>query len=249
MTDPLSSSTAKQTFSSIASHALRGVTFTILGSLSELELEVEGESLSQRQRLMIGNATDGAARLAQVVKDLEMLLKDADHQLEVRREVSPLGALIDEAIAQAQEPFAPDPPRAITRRLPNRLSACYADRRLARRALAALIENALRFSPPDAPIRVAASRRGDRVVIRVRDAGGGITLEERERIFEPLYVGADPQGDAGVGLGVGLGLAVARVCAEAQGGAVSLERSNAAGASFLLELPLAPPDASADVEG
>ncbi|HEY8326149.1 MAG TPA: HAMP domain-containing sensor histidine kinase [Ktedonobacterales bacterium] len=249
MTDPLSSSAAKQTFSSIASHALRGVTFTILGSLSALDLDLEGESLSQRQRLMIGNAAEGAARLAQAVKDLEILLKDADHQLEDRREVTPLGALIDEAIAQAQEPIAPDPPRAITRRLPSRLAACYADRRLARRALAALIENALRFSPPDAPIGVEASRRGDRVVIRVLDAGDGVGPDERERIFEPLYVGADPQGDVGLGLGVGLGLAVARVCAKAQGGAVSLERSNATGASFILELMLSPPDAPANAAG
>lgn len=248
MTDPLSSA-AKQTFSSIASHALRGVTFTILGSLSALDLEVEGESLSQRQRLMIDNATDGAARLAQVVEDLEILLKGADHTLEVRREATPLRALIDEAIVRAQEPIAPDPPRAIMRRLLARLGACDADRRLARRALAALIENALRFSPPDTPVRVEAAKRGDRVVIRVRDTGCGVAPDDRERIFEPLYVGAESAWDVGAGLGVGLGLAVARVCAEAQGGAVSLERGDAAGASFALELPLTLPDASADADG
>jgi signal transduction histidine kinase len=76
----------------------------------------------------------------------------------------------------------------------------------------------------------------------VRDAGGGVAPGDRERIFEPLYIGADAINDVGAGLGVGLGLAVARVCAEALGGAVTLEATDDSGATFTLELPL-PPDA------
>lgn len=242
MTEP-QSSPAKETFSTIASHALRGGAYTVVSMITQLDMGVKGETLSPRQRRVLAVATEGALRLQQVVKDLELVMKRADDTLWTEREMMPLRTLIADAIERAQQPVAPDAPRTISVSVHSGAARCYGDRSLAERALAALIENALRFSPSDSPVHVEARRRGDRVAIGVRDAGDGVAPDDRERIFEPLYIGADAINDVGAGLGVGLGLAVARVCADALGGAVTLEATGDSGATFTLELPL-PPDAS-----
>lgn len=235
---------SRRLFSKVASHALRNATQTIMATLSQLELPVAGETISVRQRLLIAGANTGATQLAQLVEDLETLLKHADGALSRAPRPLPPRPLIADAIERAQTPYAPSAPRAIRTSVARGLSDAYGSRMLASRALAALIENALRFSPADAPIRVEALRRGERVAIRVRDGGPGIAADAMDRLFEPLYIGADPLEHVGAGLGVGLGLAVARACAEAQGGALWLERSgdgDGSGASFILELPT-PPD-------
>jgi two-component system sensor histidine kinase KdpD len=236
---------ARQLFSQVASHALRGVAQTIVATLSQLDLPVAGETISARQRLLIEAANTGATQLAQLIEDLETLMKRADGALTPAPRPLPLGPLIAEAIERAQSPHAPAAPRAIQVSVASGLTDAYGSAFLASRALAALIENALRFSPADAPVAVEAQRRGERVAIRVRDGGPGVAADALERLFEPLTIGAAPLEHVGVGLGVGLGLAVARACAEAQGGVLWLERDGD-GASFILELPLPPfaPDGS-----
>ena len=242
MTEP-QSSPAKETFSTIASHALRGGAYTVVSMITQLDMGGKGETLSPRQRRVLAVATEGALRLQQVVKDLELMMKRADDTLWTEREVMPLRTLIADAIERAQQPVAPDAPRTISVSVHSGAARCYGNRSLAERALAALIENALRFSPSGSLVHVDARRRGDRVAIGVRDAGSGVAPDDRERIFEPLYIGADAINDVGAGLGVGLGLAVARLCAETLGGAVTLEATSDSGATFTLELPLSP-DAS-----
>ncbi len=88
------------------------------------------------------------------------------------------------------------------------------DPRLTRRALAALIDNALRHTPSGGAVSLRADREGEKLVIRVADTGPGIAAPLRARIFEPFVTGrAD---------GTGLGLAIAREMAAAQGGSVEL---------------------------
>jgi K+-sensing histidine kinase KdpD len=103
------------------------------------------------------------------------------------------------------------------------------------RILTNLIDNALRYSPADAPVTIEVTVHDSRLVFRVRDQGGGVPASERERIFEPFY---RPQG-TGHDLGhAGLGLAIARRLAEAQDGAVTYETADGGGSVFILALPL-----------
>lgn len=101
------------------------------------------------------------------------------------------------------------------------------------RCLVNLIENALRHSPPTAPVQLELAVEPGWLAFRVRDRGPGVPRSERERIFEPFYRGSDE--DVGP-KGAGLGLAIARSLAEAQGGEVVLEDSSG-GSTFVLRLP------------
>jgi two-component system sensor histidine kinase KdpD len=100
------------------------------------------------------------------------------------------------------------------------------------RVLANLLENALKFSPPEASVQVRVTSTRKEVIVRVVDQGVGIPEGELERIFEPFHRAADG------GRGAGLGLAIARGFAEANAGRVWAESRPGQGASFALALPV-----------
>ncbi|MBV8257022.1 MAG: DUF4118 domain-containing protein [Actinobacteria bacterium] len=111
----------------------------------------------------------------------------------------------------------------------------HADLHQAERVVANLVENALRYSPPDEKVRVQVRRTGRDVLVRVVDHGPGIPPTEAERIFEPFQRGSL----TGETRGAGLGLAIARGFAEANGGRVWVESHAGQGATFVLALPVA----------
>jgi two-component system sensor histidine kinase KdpD len=100
------------------------------------------------------------------------------------------------------------------------------------RVLVNLLENALKFSPPDTRVAVDVEQRGAEVLLRIADQGPGLPDSERERVFEPFQRGAA----ARAGSGAGLGLAIARGFVEANGGRLWAEASGQ-GAAFVVALP------------
>ncbi|MFF8576554.1 ATP-binding protein [Streptomyces sp. NPDC001705] len=126
--------------------------------------------------------------------------------------------------------------------IPETLPMVAVDAGLLERALANLVENAVKYSPDDRGVLVAASALGDRVEVRIVDRGPGVPDEAKERIFEPFQ----RYGDAPRGAGVGLGLAVARGFAESMGGTLNAEDTPGGGLTMVLTLraagaPAAPP--------
>ena len=109
------------------------------------------------------------------------------------------------------------------------------DREALSRALSNLIENAGKYSEPDTPIRVSASRSGDSVHISVEDRGTGISRKEQKKLFE-RFVRGDEARRAGV-RGIGVGLALVKSVAEAHGGSVRLESEPGRGSTFTLVIP------------
>lgn len=97
-----------------------------------------------------------------------------------------------------------------------------------------LIANAVRYSPPGAPIVLDSWREDIALAFSVSDSGPGVPASERERIFEPFYRRTSAVADIG---GVGLGLYIGRALAEAQGGALSYVPRPEGGSTFVLRLP------------
>ena len=98
------------------------------------------------------------------------------------------------------------------------------------RVFANLLENAVRFSPPDAPVRVTAAVAGTAVTVTVADRGRGVAASHRNHVFEPFY-------RAGGSGGSGLGLAICQGFVEANGGRIRLLAAEE-GAAFAVSLPL-----------
>jgi two-component system sensor histidine kinase KdpD len=104
------------------------------------------------------------------------------------------------------------------------------------RVLVNLLDNAAKYSPPEAPIDLGARRVGRELQFWVADRGPGIAEGERQLVFEPFYRRrSGGMSDAG---GAGLGLSIARGIAEAQGGSVTYSpRDDSGGSVFTLSVP------------
>jgi signal transduction histidine kinase len=110
-----------------------------------------------------------------------------------------------------------------------------------------LVENAAKYSPPGSEIDVDLRREGDGVIVSVRDRGPGIPAEHRDRIFERFYQ-VDSSNTRAAG-GTGLGLYIAASCAKDIGGRLWLERSDARGSEFCVQLPATPEIDAVDPQG
>lgn len=103
---------------------------------------------------------------------------------------------------------------------------------LTEQAIANIVQNALIYSPKTAPIEINSFCSAKRGVIRVRDHGAGLPVNEPERIFEKFYR-AHPKHPGGVGLG----LSIAKRLIELQQGSVSAHNHSEGGAVFDIFLP------------
>jgi two-component system sensor histidine kinase KdpD len=111
---------------------------------------------------------------------------------------------------------------------------------LVTQALVNVLDNALRYSPPDAPIEVAARLVGNEVQIRVEDRGPGVPAGDVARIFDKFY---RIQHD-GAGHGAGLGLAISHGIIDAHGGRIWAANRPDGGAIVAFALPVRPPEPS-----
>jgi two-component system sensor histidine kinase KdpD len=94
-----------------------------------------------------------------------------------------------------------------------------------------LIENAVKFSPPKAPLVIATVGDPRGVRVTVEDRGQGIPRAERDRLFEPFKTGGGERA------GTGLGLAIAKAIVAAHGGAMWARKAPSGGAAVTFELP------------
>ena len=109
-----------------------------------------------------------------------------------------------------------------------------------RRAIRNLIENAVRYTPPESPIEVSTQCSGDEVVVRIADRGPGIPEHDRERVFDKFYrvLTTTDHSSASHPAGSGLGLAVCKGLIEAHAGRIWVEQRPEAGAIFFVALPV-----------
>jgi len=175
-----------------------------------------------------------ALRMGSLVSNLLDLARIDSGRLQLRRR--PI--LADEVIVQTYERLAVssgwrlrlDTPAAellVAMGDPERLQEC----------LAALIENALHYSPTPLPVSIAADLQGDFLVLHVCDQGPGVAAGEREAIFERFARGSASINSSNRGSGIGL--AMVRLLMEAMGGSVQVAEVPGGGADFQLHLPLA----------
>jgi two-component system sensor histidine kinase MprB len=206
-----------------ASHELR-TPLTSLRTNIEVLRRTDELAPTERERL-VRDLSAQAVELSSLVEDLIELARGTAPPAEVQDvwldEVA--AAAVERARARAPHvEFRPQLEPTLVRGVAPRID----------RAVANLLDNAVKWSPPGAPVEVAV--RGGEVV--VRDHGPGIADADLPHVFDRFYRSPTARGLPGSGLG----LAIVRQVAESHGGSVSAEHANGGGA--LLRLRLTPVD-------
>jgi len=98
-----------------------------------------------------------------------------------------------------------------------------------------LIDNALKYSPPDNPITIGARLGEGKVIIFLADRGQGISESEQAQVFEKFYRGKNERTVQGTGMG----LAIAREILRAHGEDIALTSTPGKGSEFSFGLPIA----------
>lgn len=110
------------------------------------------------------------------------------------------------------------------------------DAKLLARAVENILRNALKYSPPDTPVRVELETQENRFQIRICDKGPGVPKKEIRKIFAPFYrVDAARQSSTG---GFGLGLSIANKAIRAHNGSIRAENQLEGGLCVIIELPI-----------
>ncbi|MGW4159111.1 DUF4118 domain-containing protein [Streptomyces sp. NPDC004788] len=209
------------------SHDLRTPLAGIKASVSSLRSD-DVEWTEDDRALLLEGIEDGADRLDHLVGNLlDMSRLETGTVTPVIRETD-----LDEVVPMA---LGGVPEGSVDLDIPETLPMVAVDRGLLERAVANIVENAVKYSPAGVPVLVKAGAFADRVELRVVDRGPGVPDEAKDRIFGAFQ----RYGDAPRGAGVGLGLAVARGFVEAMGGSLTAEDTPGGGLSMAITVPRA----------
>ena len=219
-----------------ASHELRTPLTSIGGFAEILRL---GGTQAVDPALAASRIESEAARMTRLVDDLLVLARMDETRSQ------PLGP-VDLSIVAADacsDATVVDPSRTITLEANDSVVVAGVEDHL-RQAVANLMANALRYTPPGSPIEVVVDREGEHGAITVNDHGPGISEEQLPKIFDRFFQ-VDPSR---TGAGSGLGLSIVAAACEESGGGASAKNSPTGGLAVSLSIPLIAPN-SGDLSG
>lgn len=223
------SSQAKQAFVANVSHELRTPLATIrtLAEVLAVRHPDDGPDAKTAQALR-----SEADRLAAIVNDLLELqvLDRARFRLDPQRM-----DLRDVVAERSEQQRGRAAGREVVVVLPDEPLVVEADAGRIAQALDNLLDNAVKYSPPDSPIEVAATPVEGRARVEVADRGVGIPGSELDAVFERFH----RVSHENVPSGTGLGLALVRELVELHGGTTGVQSAEGVGSRFWFELPLA----------
>jgi two-component system sensor histidine kinase KdpD len=188
----------------------------------------------EQQRELITIADEGADRLERLVTEAIQLAQIEGGSFQLNPGVHFPNSLITAAIRQMQ-PLTAD--REIRVLVAEDLPPVWVDAELIQMVIRNLLDNALKYSPPNAPITIRAESREDRVIVSICDQGPGIAEKEQREVFEKFYRGGKTRSQI---KGTGMGLAIAREILRAHGGDIWVNSSPQTGSEFSFALPIAP---------
>ncbi|WP_419924260.1 ATP-binding protein [Candidatus Poriferisocius sp.] len=230
ITEPQRLDAMRRDFVANISHELR----TPMGALSLLAETLAEETDPEVASRLAARVQAEAIRLSDIMDDLLELSRIESNEASEQAPVA-IQHVISEALARVK-PSAEDKEVPIETVLPALDLVVRADRRQLTSAVFNLLDNAVKYSEANQPVRVTTRMEGDRVEVEVRDQGYGIPQGHQERIFERFYQVDRSRGRSDGG--VGLGLAIVRHVATNHGGEIRVESTVGEGSAFTLAVPV-----------
>ena len=224
-----------EAFAADVTHELKNPLASLRSAVDSLDSVKDPEL----QRKLLEVARDDVGRLDRLISDISEAARTDAELARATFESVDLGPLIEQLVASWENRRERGDARIAFAR-PRKASAVVMGKpdRLAR-AINAIIDNAVSFSPAGGLVEIAAARVGDEVRIRIDDEGPGVPSEAREAIFNRFH-SVRPEGE-NFGRHSGLGLAIAQAIVKGHDGEIDVQDRDDApsGARFTIRLPAA----------
>lgn len=225
-----------QQFKSTLIDALAHEFKTPLTSLKAAASAILSNGVSQpvHQKELLSVIDQEAERLNALVNEALHIARVEAGNIILRRKPCAVREMIEQVLARMEIQLEG---RRVELSVCDDVPAVPVDEGLIQLAIKQLIDNAIKYSASDTPLRIRATASGSLISIRLRNEGIGIPEEERSKVFERFYRG---QKSRNLVTGSGMGLAIAREIIRAHGGDLRLESKNGngdhPGAEFVAEL-------------
>lgn len=212
-------------------HDLRSPLSNIVSSLDVFNamLPVDGDPAFRSLLNIALRSTERIQRLTNSLLDMSRL--ESGQPVVQRVASSPVSLAVD--AVDAVSPVAETKNQLIKLKLPRESPTLMIDADMIRRVLINLLENAVKYSPPDGEITLGAEFEEHKTTIWIQDSGPGISIADQEFIFDK-FTRLNPGGDQ---KGFGLGLAYCKLAIEGHGGQIWVESEPDQGARFIFTLP------------
>jgi two-component system sensor histidine kinase KdpD len=212
------------------SHDLRTPLVSVIGALSSLQ--EEGMNLDDAaKRSLIQVAREEADRLNHLITNLLDESRLEAGAMKLSRQPSEIHDLVGSALEQIGSRASN---RSIKMDIPAEMPFILVDFGLIVQALVNILDNALKYSPPDSPIEIKGRQVAQKVHIEIADQGIGIPEQDLPYIFDKFYRIKRPDNVTGTGLG----LSISRGVVESHGGRIEAENRVGGGTIIRITLPV-----------
>jgi signal transduction histidine kinase len=227
----------KDEFLSHVSHELRGPLTAIYQFVTILHDGLAGE-LTPEQHEHLGIVIRNVMQLRSMINDLLEVTRLQANKLPIELQCTSLSEAVAYAVHTLQT-SASAKNISLTSEVDRWLPDVWADPTRVRQILIILIDNAIKFTPPQGFVKVSARRSETDPglsIMEVRDSGCGISPDKTELVFERLFQAQDPASAGRQGLG--LGLFICKELVNRQGGNITVKSKIGEGSTFSVTLPI-----------
>jgi PAS domain S-box-containing protein len=227
----------REDLTSMVIHNLQGPLAAVISSLETLRELADADPEMVDELLSI--ALDSGRKLHRRIESILWLRRLEDRQLPLNLQSLPLSQVVQPVLDEYRS-MAAKRRLDLVATLDEDLPWVAVDEEIISRVFSNLVDNAIKYTPPDGRIEVRADLDGEPGHLMVRcavaDTGTGISKSSRPTIFDRFRRGVRP-GD-GRPVGLGIGLYYCRLAVEAHGGQIWVESEEGRGSTFYLTLPV-----------
>ncbi len=223
----------KSEFVTTVSHDLRSPLTAILGYIELIErsggLNVQQEEFIRRVQLSVGQITDLVSNLLDLGR-IEAGLDEA-------KENTPIAVLARYAL-ESMRSTAEGKGLTLESDIPEELPMVLGAPIRLRQMIGNLLDNAVKYTPPEGVIHIEGEGEGNQVILRVRDSGPGIPAADQPYLFDKFFRASNVPEDLP---GTGLGLSIVKSIVDNHDGRIWVESELGQGTTFTVVLPTADP--------
>lgn len=216
---------------SLVSQEIRSPLANIFAS-AEILTNYSQDWSEERRIKQLQNLQQSVKYINHLFNDLILISEAEAGKLQVSPSILDIEQFCQKLVAQSR--FCEEKTPTINFSAKCELTNVCLDRKLLLYILANLLSNAINYSPCGSEIQFDLMTEGKEIILRIKDSGIGIPVEDQAHIFEWFYRGSN----VGKVEGIGLGLSVVKQCVELHKGNIAIESEVGVGTTVTVTLPM-----------